>query len=49
MPKQKTLGKAIAKKAKREAVKIAKGVAREGGRIIAGTVRGLLGAFSPFR
>jgi len=48
MPK-KSLGKALSRKAKSEAAKIGKGVAREGGRIIAGTVKGLLGAFSPFR
>lgn len=48
MSKKKTLGKALAKKAGSEVKKIGKGIAREGGRIIAGTVRGLLGAFSPF-
>jgi len=46
---KKTIGKALSRKAKSEAAKIGKGVAREGGRIIAGTVKGLLGAFSPFR
>lgn len=48
MSKKKTLGKVLAKKAGSEVKKIGKGVAREAGRIIAGTVRGLLGAFSPF-
>ena len=48
MSKKKTFGKVLAKKARREAAKIGKGVAREGGRIIAGTIKGLLGAFSPF-
>ncbi len=49
MAKRKTFGKQLAKKATKEATAITKGVAREGGRIIAGTVKGLLGAFSPFR
>ena len=49
MSKKKTLGKVLARKAGSEAAKIGKGVAREGGRIIAGAVKGLLGAFSPFR
>ena len=48
MSKKKTFGKVLAKKAGSEAAKIGKGVAREGGRIIAGTLKGLLGAFSPF-
>lgn len=46
---KKSFGKALSRKTKRDAAKIGKGVAREGGRIIAGTVKGLLGAFSPFR
>jgi hypothetical protein len=48
MSKKKTFGKVLARKATREAAKIGKGVAQEGGRIIAGTVKSLLGAFSPF-
>lgn len=48
MSKKKALEKILAKKAGSEAVKIGKGVAREGGRIIAGTIKGLFGAFSPF-
>jgi hypothetical protein len=50
MTKRKTIGKQLAKKTTKEATAITKGVAQEGGRIIAGTViRGLFGAFSPFR
>lgn len=49
MSKKKTFGKVLSKKAKSEAAKIGKSAAREGGRIPAGTVKGLLGAFSPFR
>lgn len=48
MSKKKALGKVIAKKAGSEAAKIGKGVAREGGRIVAETIKGLFGAFSPF-
>jgi hypothetical protein len=49
MSNRKTFRKQLSKKATREAKKITKGVVREGGRIIAGTVKGFLGAFSPFR
>jgi hypothetical protein len=48
MSKKKTLGKVLVKKAGSEAKKIGIGVVREGGRIITGTIRGFLRAFSPF-
>ncbi len=48
MSKKKTFGKVLAKRAGSEAKRIGKGVAREGGRIITGTIKGLFGAFSPF-
>lgn len=49
MPKKKLLSKVIVKKAGSEAAKTRKSVAKEGGRVIAGTGKGFLGAFSPFR
>jgi hypothetical protein len=49
MSNRKTFGRRLAKKATREAAKITKGVAREGGRIVAGFVKGLVNVFNPFR
>lgn len=48
MSKKKSSGKVLVKKATTEAAKIGKGIVREGGRIVAGTIKGLFGAFSPF-
>ncbi len=48
MSKKKPFSKVLAKKAGSEASKIGKSIAKEGGRIIGGTVKGFLGAFSPF-
>jgi len=49
MPNRKSFGKKLAKKATREAARIGKGMAREGGRIATGFVKGLLNVFNPFR
>jgi hypothetical protein len=49
MSNRKSFGRRLTKKATREAAKITKGVAREGGRIATGFVKGLINVFNPFR
>ncbi len=47
--RRQTIGRKLAKKAAKEIGQIAKGVTREGVKIAAGTVKGFLNAFNPFR
>ena len=49
MSKRQSIGKKLAKKAAREAVYIGKGVVKEGGKIIGGTIHGFIDVFNPFK
>ena len=43
------LANTLQRKAKRESIRIARGVAKEGARIATGAVKGFLNVFNPFR
>ena len=50
MPKPKTsLGNKVSRRSAKEAKKVAKGVLREGRKIVLGTIKGFINAINPFR